>query len=147
MSKEPNTKSIGKAKLKFSVFKLTLNSNKTYHTMSEEDKKKFKQVAQYMFSDHVKKYLIFQEGDLSKIKETNYHYRFELSEVSDWLHLHGIIKMTHKAKLRLNYVKLKEVFNEILGGCYLNIVASTDQEAAWLAYINKGKKTGKIIEL
>ena len=109
-----------------------------------QDKTNFKRVAKYMFLDEVKKFIKFQEGDMSKIKTMTYHYQFELSKVSDWLHLHGIIKIVHKAKLRLDYVKLKEVFNSILGGCYLNIVASTDQEAAWLAYVNKSKRVIKL---
>jgi hypothetical protein len=134
-------------KLKFSVFRVTLNSNKTFHTMSQEDKSNFKKVAQYLFSDDIRKFITFQEGDMSKIIGTSFHYQFELSEIKEAVHLHGIIKMTHKCKLRLDYSKIKQVIDAILGGSYLNIVASTDQEAAWLQYVNKGKSKGRIIQL
>src|SRR5271170_3035595 len=56
-NKKPKEKA-DRPKSKFSVFKITLNTNKDFRKLGEEEKAKFKKIAKYIFSEHIKKYLV-----------------------------------------------------------------------------------------
>lgn len=135
-----------KDKKRFSVYKITINTNVDYNKITDEQKSSFKKIAKYVFSNHIKKYIIFKkEGPILKIKTD---YRFEVSS-KRLVHLHGIIHLTHKADIRLDYKIIKELLIKAFGSnMYMMFYVDTDKEKAWEEYMKKGDNSKmKVIDL
>ena len=132
-------------KLRFSVYKITINTNVAYESMTDKQKSDFKKMGKYLFSNHIQKYITFRkDGPIKAIKND---YRFEASS-KNLVHLHGIIHITHKADIRLDYHAIKLLLTKAFGSnLYMDIRVSTDETKAWEQYINKTKGTMRVIQL
>lgn len=130
-----------KKKVKYSVFRITINSNKNYQNMTDKDKDKFKKLANYVFSDNIRKYLTNLSGK-GNIIEIDYKYQFEVAPTNNKLHLHGVVEITHDDFYKINTPLLRDVLNKYFGsGLHINIQGSSNQNKEWDDYINKNVVT------
>jgi len=137
---------MGKKIPKFSVYKITINSNLDFYKMTDSEKKNFKKIAKYVFSNHIKKYVKFLDtGSIKNIEKT---FRYEIGEVNNRLHLHGMITIQHTSKIQLDFVKLRDIIDEYnKQPIHLNIQVSSDPTRSWDIYMNKNKDTRKEVVL
>src|SRR5277367_2320153 len=90
-------------KTKYSVFMITVNSNSDFQKFSTESKRKFKNLAAYIFSNNIKKFLT-GEGDITDFESD---YEIEVGEKQNHVHLHGIVKVEHNGFYQLQTSKLR----------------------------------------
>lgn len=131
---------------RYSNFMITINSNIDYDKMTDEEKTKFKNIAKYVFSNNIQKYVQFSE-DGKSIYSIEPTYRFEIAPTNNRLHLHGIIKITHNSKIKLDLNQLRKIINASFEqNVHLNVIAKGDETKMWEDYINKGKAV-KVVNL
>lgn len=126
-----------------SIFNITVNSNKNYNNMTDDDKVKFKKVIEYLFhKDNIIKYL----KDMSSpsdptinIVDLRTDYTFEVGGAMNRLHAHGYVDLTHMGMYQLNQSLMRTVVNRYLGSTvHLNIQAQkSPSRISWENYLNK----------
>ena len=127
---------------KFSVFRFTLNSQKDYTKMTTEEKTTFKNALDFVFNEaDIVKFLIDRtnpEDAKKNINKLKIDYYLEVGETQGRLHTHGVIDMTHTGNYQLDIVKIRALFEKLIGkNIYFNASASGNAEAAWNQYITK----------
>ena len=97
-----------------SIFNITINTN----NMSDDEKRKFKQVVEYVFhKDNIIKYL----KDMTKPEDATVNlvdlqtdYAFEVGGSLNRLHVHGYVDVTHTGLYQLSQHLLRIVLNNSL---------------------------------
>lgn len=130
---------------KYSVFMVTINSNVDHDKATDDQKESFKKIAKYVFSNHIQKYITFIDEKHKDIYSIDSQYRFEIAPTNNRLHLHGIIKISHNSKIKLDIPSLRELINRAWKqSVHLNIKGKGDDTKAWEDYMNKGKSANVI---
>ena len=130
-------------KTKKSIFNITINSNKNYYNMTDQEKLKFKKVIEYLFyQDNLKNYLKDMSNPtnpLENIINMRSDYKFEVGDKLSKLHVHGIIDITHNGFYQIKTQLMRTVLNRYLdSNVHLNIQAQKSaSSSAWDRYINK----------
>ena len=138
-------------KIKTSIFYFTVNSNKSTNRLTEDEIDKWKAQQRDLWSNKVY-YLLTMHPSLEnegigeyflvpedKIININVEIAFEVGSQKDRLHLHGIIKVTHTTKLRLNYKLIHTILNELMGeeNQYFHSVVRSDDVLNFIEYMLK----------
>ena len=116
---------------RYSVWKITLNSQKDYTKMTDADKLQFKNALSFIFNDEdIVKYLTDRTNpdDAKKnIKSLKIDFYLEVGEKQGRLHAHGLMELSHTGNYTLELQKIKGVISKLLGsGVYFNAVGSRD---------------------
>ena len=133
----------------YSVWKITLNSQKDYTKMTDANKLQFKNALSFIFNDEdIVKYLTDRTNpkDAKKnIKKLKIDFYLEVGEKQGRLHAHGLMELEHTGNYTLELQKIKGVISKLLGsGVYFNAVGSGDPQKAWADYMAKGNNTKKV---
>lgn len=132
---------------KHSLFLITINSQIDYDKTTEDQRTSFKKIAKYVFSNNIHKYITFIDENHKDIYKIDSQYRFEIAPTNGRLHLHGIIKISHNSKIKLNLVDLRALLNRAWGQpVHLDVKGSNDNAKMMEAYVNKGKEA-KVVQL
>lgn len=136
-------------KVKSSVFLVTFNRNKTLESMSDEDKKKFRDYIDFVMSKEnlLTHYLKDTNGaDLNAvIRNIDVERSFELSHDAGLLHAHVYINIQHNGHLTLNIPDMRALARKIFGeNIHINVQATSDPT---IGYLNYTRKTGTAVEL
>lgn len=137
---------INEDRIRKSVFGLTMNSNRTLDSMSEDDKQKIKRLMEYLF-DQEKIYdlVIPREGarcfreNPELLVETNCGYRYEVGGKQSRLHVHAFVEIDHRTVVHINLTKLKALFREYFGqSWYIHCtVKKAIDSSAYVHYMGK----------
>lgn len=130
------------AKMRSSIFLITLNSNKSYDKMTEAERKKFENFAKYLFNKHnILKYVTDRTNpkDVSKnLKSIDTRFQYEVGPTSRKYHLHGIVKIEHSGMYWIDQAKMRNVAKDVLGyNIHLNIAVTKDSSLDIENYIQK----------
>lgn len=137
---------VKKARLKHSLFMLTVNTNQSFpDTHAAEFIKAKKEFTEALVSrvnyDTINDYLKFEEGSAANIESTDLDAALERGDRAKLLHAHLMIHITHRCKLKFNIEKFRSEVNEELGRtCYMNIKTQAAGVANLKDYIAKGLK-------
>jgi len=144
----PKTPVVRDVKELKSIYNITINSNKNYYDMSDEQKQKFKTLITYLFDKEnpaIVKYLedaTNKDNPKEHLIKFDSEFRFEVSP-SHKLHTHAQFDTTHTGHYRIRRDDLADVINKYLGyNTHLNIKVqkvSTNQDK-WGEYIGKNYK-------
>lgn len=136
-----------KQKTKKSIFNITINSNKNYYKMSDDEKLNFKKLIEYLFNPESPAILKYLEDATniddsnSNLKETITDFKFEVSN-SQKLHTHAYLDLTHTGFYKINQQKLREVVNKFLGyTTHINISSQkiSSNSNSWSEYMAKNE--------
>ena len=134
---------------KYSIYHMTINSNKDYTKMTDDEKIKFKQYADYLFKgENILKFV----KDLSNpenpaIEKTKINYYFEVGDKLHRLHLHALVKIKHNGYMKMEANMLRETSKQMLGyAVHINCPVSSNSEKSWEKYISK-KQDSNVIQL
>ena len=129
-----------------SVWLITINTNKAYSTMTEEDKKKFKRFADYLMSrSHFLQFLrdaTSPTNPAANVDDLQLEHKFEVGTKLDRLHLHGLAKLTHHGFYSLQANAIRDFARKALGYTInLQSPVSSDPTQAWRQYMSKNSST------
>ena len=134
---------------RYSVWKITLNSQKDYSKMTDADKLQFKNALSFIFNEtDIMKYMTNRTNqDAQKnIKKLKIDFYLEVGDKQGRLHAHGRIELEHTGNYTLELQKIKAVISKLLGsGIYFNAVGSGDPQKAWADYMAKGNNAKKVL--
>lgn len=132
----------GYEKHKWSVYLITINSQKDALSMSEDDRANFKSfIDKNVLGDGVFKY--FEDKKSPKNPRKNMinvlqDGKYEIGEMQGRLHFHGIIRIEHTGLLQFHATKLRNDAKKELGyPIYLASPVSSDPIAAYQQYFEK----------
>ena len=129
-----------------SIFNITINTNKDYNKMSDQEKLKFKKVVEYLFHrDNIIKYLkdMSNPSDpMVNMVDLQTDYAFEIGGKYNRLHAHGYVDTTHMGMMQINQALVRTVINRYLGSnVHLNISAQKSlSRISYEKYMNKSKE-------
>ena len=129
-----------------SIFNITVNTNKVYNSMSDDEKKKFKQVVEYVFhKDNIIKYLkdmTNPEDATVNLVNLQTDYAFEVGGSLNRLHVHGYVDVTHTGIMQLSTHLLRIDLNKYLDtNVHFNVQAQkSPSRIAYEKYIKKNKE-------
>ena len=124
---------------RYSVFKITINTLKDYQNISNTEKARFKKLANYIFSENIRKYLknVGKEGSIIDLKTD---FQFEIGEVQHRLHLHGLVQVKHDSFYKLDTPSIRTLTNTYMGyKLHVDVQANGDPTKTWEDYMNKKK--------
>lgn len=134
-------------KINYSIWNITINSNRDYTKMSDIDKERFKSFADYLFTPDTFRRYITDSKPGDNIIEINVEKYFEVGESVKRLHLHGQLSTKHRGHLRLEANKIRAVAEKILGyKIHLDSVVTSDHVRAYAEYMKK-KSTNNEIDI
>lgn len=146
-SEKPVDKPVEK-KVKFSSFKITVNSNNTVTKLSVAQINEFKELIKFVFSkDNIIEYLIDKtNADSSKnLVKVESDFYYEIAPGNKSLHSHGLIRLTHTGFYKLDLELIKGIIDGVLGKkSHVHVAAAGDPDAAWEAYMRKNQSAEKI---
>lgn len=135
---------------KYSIYHITINTNKNYNTMTPEQKEDFKAYSVYLFGEKgFLKYIkdLTNPESLNNILKTKMEYYFEVGSKLHRLHLHAIVKIKHIGYMKFMANELRENSKNMLGyPIHLNSPVSNDAIKSWEKYIQK-KQNSNVIQL
>ncbi len=134
---------------KYSIYHMTINSNKDYTKMSDAEKIKFKQYAEYLFKgENILKFVKdLAHPDQPAIEKTKINYYFEVGDKLHRLHLHALVKIKHNGYMKMEANLLREMSKKMLGYVvHINCPVSSNSEKAWERYISK-KENSNVVQL
>lgn len=115
-SPEPTPKPTpDKPKSRFSVFRVTLNSQTDLDKMTSTEKQKFKALVEYVFDhENLPKYLIDRTNENPRInlRKIDSEYHFEVGTQYHRLHIHGFIKLEHCGNYMIARDKMGAIFEK-----------------------------------
>lgn len=131
----------------WSMFFITINSNKNIENMDDIDKNKFKRFINWLYDDakilDMVTCLKDKNKDDCKDLINNYEIEnyFEVSPKSgNKLHNHSIVRLKHNSMLQIDQELLRSMAKDILGTkMYINIKGSRDNHKIMQDYIKKGQ--------
>lgn len=125
-------------KVHHSVWNITINSNKTYESMTESQKSDFKDFADYLFDTTTTRRFLTDAKAGDNIIELKCEKYFEVGDNQHRLHLHGQIMLTHRGHFRLETNKIREFAHRALGyPIHLNAPVGSDHVRAYSEYMAK----------
>lgn len=134
-----------KRKTNKSVFLITINTNKDYTKMSNEQKKLFNDFGTWLFGeDHgIKHFLIdsTNEDNMENIIDyDDMSAKYEVGEEFKKLHFHAMVVIEHTGKYQIDTEALRGVANKIFGYTpYINVRGRPDTQKAIIEYASKYK--------
>lgn len=132
-------------KAKWSMFLITINSNKNINKMTDEMKDDFKEVCEYLYDgdaqiiDFLRDRRSDDDDILEHIIDYEIQYHFEISKNSgNKLHCHSILRVKHDALLYVNMPPLRELLKSVYGtNMHVNVRGIRDNAKMMLDYIKK----------
>lgn len=130
-------------KLKFSLFMITINTNKDVNKMSSEDKAKFKHFINKLYDSNkpiIIELLEDRRGYDPKQFIHDYEIKdyFEVSPTSNRLHNHALLRVQHNGMLYVNQAMLREMADKVVGSkVHLNVRGANDSKTMIEQYIKK----------
>lgn len=130
-------------KTKSSVWLITLNSQKDINVMSNDQKRMFKDFAEWVFDKD--RFAQFYLKDMNSpadptknIKSLDIKYQFEVGNEQGRLHIHALVNLKHTGMYRFEANKLRTFAKTALGyGVYLDSPVRSDEVSAMDEYVNK----------
>lgn len=141
-------KHVGDKKLRYSYFNITLNYQKNYYSLTEEEKNIYKKFTYDLFKKH--RLLKFMEdkhsNDIHRNIETiKSNYIFEVGKKFLKLHVHGYYRIVHTSHLTLYANKLRDYAYEKLGyNIHVNIKPHSNHNKNWESYMRKNLEGEKV---
>lgn len=138
-----------KKKQKSSCWMITINSQKNYDNLSDEDKKLFKKFGDFIMNEEMlKKYYLSDttSDDINKnITSLKVSHYYEVGDEQNRLHLHGLIQLEHTGYFKLFVNRIREFAKKTLGcNIYLSAPVQSDPIKAYEYYIQKQQNSNKI---
>lgn len=128
------------AKNRYSVWLITLNSNKDIDKMTYQDKKQFKDAMDYVFNrENIFDFFTESTGKgQDAVVKLNMEHHFEVGPSGGRLHVHALVDITHTGNFRFEANRLRAFLKQALGyNIYLNAPVSGNQSAAYAQYAAK----------
>lgn len=144
-------------KKRFSVFNCTINSQKNYSTMSDEEKTRFRDFVDWLFDPSGSTALKFmtdqkappgESGQLlpgrGNIVEAKAEHYFEVGDLGK-LHAHGQIQVVHTGHITFHANRVRAAAKKILGyTIHWDCQATSDHARAYSEYMRKKVAAVKI---
>jgi hypothetical protein len=116
--------------------------------ISQEEKTKFKEFAQYLFDqDRLLDFISDRtspENNVANIERYSSEYQFEIAPKTGFLHLHALVEIQHTGFLRFNVNQLRAYAKNLFGrNLYIHAPISANENVLWRNYIKKSE----VIEL
>lgn len=132
----------------WSMFFITINSNKNIENMDSEEKKKFKVFIEWLYNEKKILDLVKCIKDKSKedckdlIMDYEIEHYFEVSPKSgNKLHDHAIVRLKHNSLLQIDQMVLRELAKEVYNtNMHIEIAGARDNHKIMQDYIKKGQK-------
>ena len=142
-SKQPETKK----KSKYSLFMITINSNKDISKLSDEDQDKFKSFIGYLYDNNKPAILDLVEDRRKDIdpKDVIEEYSVEnYNEITpksgNRLHNHALLRIKHNGMLYVNQAVLREMAEKLFDSKFhINIKGTNDSQKMLEQYITKSQ--------
>ena len=99
-----------KRQLRHSNYFITINTNKRFtghEPHFNRRTREFEKAITDTFADEVGDIVVFKEGGPADIKSINLEYGIELGDELGCLHVHLTLKISHYAKLKLDYAAIR----------------------------------------
>lgn len=129
--------------LKKSDFAITFNSNKTVKGLTDYQADIIHLLSEYLFDNGgIMDYIVGVDCELnqSDIISEYIDSSFEVGEEYGKIHIHAILQIKHKSKIRIDLDRLRSYINDALGyRCHLNVqsIKTGGTVGDWLRYIRK----------
>ena len=132
-------------KLRFSVWRWTLNSQQDFTKMSADQKLRFKNLIEHIFeAPDVARYLIDSnnEDPTKNLRDIKSEFYFEVGGDQHRLHVHGFISIAHTGHYRLGLERVQGTCARVLGHkIHFTAQAAGDPNKAWEMYIQKAQQS------
>lgn len=146
-SKQPQPNTESKKKSKYSLFMITINSNKDISKLSDEDQEKFKSFIGYLYDNNKPAILDLVEDRRKDIdpKDVIEEYSTEnYNEISpksgNRLHNHALLRIKHNGMLYVNQAVLREMAEKLFDSKFhINIKGANDSQKMIEQYISKAE--------
>jgi len=137
-----------KEKLRFSVWRFTLNSQQDLTKMSADQKMRFKNLIEFIFTaPDVARYLVDSnnEDPTKNLRDIKSEFYFEIGTDQHRLHVHGFISIAHTGHYRLGVERVQGICAKVLGHkIHFTAQAAGDPNKAWQEYITKSGQAQQV---
>ena len=133
----------GDTQIKKSDFAITINSNKTVDGLTDYQSDIFHLLSEYLFDNSgIMDYVVGVDCELNPADIISEYVdsSFEVGSEYGKVHLHAILQIKHKTKIRIDIDALRGYINDALGyKCHLNVqnIKSGGSVGDWLRYMRK----------